>query len=256
MKAEEERLSADDAARLRETMRARFAVDPDGAFRDWYRVQRGLADAGERDVSRLLADDLWEFLASESRPRAVDEGRLWNNVGAFWGTPGPAESLERAQVCFGRALAAWEGDEEKRSRALHNFGSALAALGGTEDELRRAVSAFEEALAFRDARREIARAVTLHHLGIARRKLAERSPGSFREELSRSVDALDEGLALRRKHGLVQGAASTRFQLGVSQLALGREQEARATLAAAARELEEAGRGDEAELARRLAGER
>jgi len=253
MNTEQGSLSPEDANRLRETMRSRFAIDPAGAFREWYRVQRELADAGDRNVCRMLADDLWELLAAEDRARTEDEGRLWNNAGAFWGTPGPAESLERARACFGRALAAWEGDEERRSRALHNLGSALASLGKTEDDLRRAVSAFEEALAYRDARREIARAVTLHHLGIARRKLAERSPESGREEIARSVEALDEGLALRQKHGLVQGAASTRFQLGVSQLALGRESEARETLAAAARELEAAGRPDEADLARRLA---
>ena len=256
MRAEEGRLSAEDAGRLRETMRFRFGADPVGGFRDWYRLQRELAEAGERDVCLLLADDLWEILSSDSRSPAEDEGRLWNNVGAFWGTPGPAESLERAQLCFDRALAAWEGDEERRSRALHNLGSALAALGSTREDLRRAVSAFEEALDYRDARREIARAVTLHHLGIARRKLAERSPESARAELARSVEALEESVALRQKHGLAQGAASTRFQLGVSQLALGRENEARDTLAAAARELEAAGRADEADLARRLAAGR
>src|ERR1041385_7582642 len=115
MKTDEERLSAEDASRLRETMRSRLAIDPAGAFRDWYRVQRELADGGDREVCRALADDLWELLAPEDRIRAEEEGRLWNNGGAFWGTPGPAESLERARGCFERALTAWEGDDERRS---------------------------------------------------------------------------------------------------------------------------------------------
>jgi tetratricopeptide (TPR) repeat protein len=247
-------IPAEDAARLRSALRSRFAMEPIAAFRDWYRVQSELAQAGETALCAALADDLWELLAA--RPADEIEGRLWNNAGAFYGTPGSAASLERAQECFHRALAVWENDEEKRARALHNLGSALAALGSSAGDLEHAVAAFEEALGYRDARREIARAVTLHHLGVAARKLAERSPESSTEHLERSAAALAEALELRQKHGLARGTASTRFQLGVSLLSLGRTSEARAVLAVAAEELRGAGRPEEADLARRLsAGE-
>jgi tetratricopeptide (TPR) repeat protein len=243
-------LPAEDAARLRSALRFRFSAEPIAAFRDWYRVQSELAQAGERALCAALADDLWELLSA--RPADDGEGRLWNDAGAFYGTPGSAADLDRARECFRRALSIWEGDEERRARALHNLGSALAALGTSADDLESAVSAFEEALDYRDARREIARAVTLHHLGIAERKLAERTPGSSAEHVGRSVAALEEALSLRRKHGLVLGTASTRFQLGVSLLALGRATEARRVLAVAAGELEATGRTQEADLARRL----
>jgi tetratricopeptide (TPR) repeat protein len=247
-------IPAEDAARLRSALRSRFATDPISAFRDWYRVQSELAQAGENALCAALADDLWELLAA--RPADDGEGRLWNNAGAFYGTPGSAASLERARECFRRALAIWENDEEKRARALHNLGSALAALGTSADDLERAVAAFEEALGYRDARREIARAVTLHHLGIAARKLAERAPESSAGHLERSAASLTEALGLRQKHGLAQGTASSRFQLGVSLLSLGRTGEARAVLAVAAQELRDAGKPAEADLARRLsAGE-
>ena len=243
-------LPAEDAARLRSTLRSRFAMEPIAAFRDWYRVQSELAQAGENALCAALADDLWELLSA--RPADDVEGRLWNNAGAFYGTPGSAASLERARECFRRAIAIGKDDEEGRARALHNLGSALAALGTSADDLGCAVAAFEEALGYRDARREIARAVTLHHLGIAERKLAERAPGSSAGHLARSAAALEEALDLRRKHGLHQGTAASRFQLGVSLLALGRTAEARATLSTAAGELESAGKREEADLARRL----
>jgi tetratricopeptide (TPR) repeat protein len=245
-----ESLPAEDAARLRSAIRSRFAMEPLAAFRDWYRVQSELAQSGETALCTALADDLWELLSA--RPSDDGEARLWNNAGAFYGTPGSAASLERARECFRRALAIWAHDEERRARALHNLGSALAALGNSADDLERAVAAFEEALDYRDARREIARAVTLHHLGIAERKLAERTPGSSSEHLGRSAATLEEALSLRQKHGLVQGTASTRFQLGISLLALGRTAEARAALAVAADELRAVGKAEEAELASRL----
>lgn len=244
-------IPAEDAARLRSALRARFALEPIAAFRDWYRAQGELAEAGEDLLCAALADDLWELLGA--RPADEDEGKLWNNAGAFYGTPGPAASLDRARECFRRAIAAWDGDPDRRARALHNLGSALAALGTSADDLESAVTAFEEALVYRDARREIARAVTLHHLGIALRKLAERAPASRACRLDRSVGALEESLALRRRHGLLQGTASSRFQLGVSLLARGRTADARAALAIAAGELEATGRPEEADLARRLA---
>ena len=248
------RLSPEDAGRLRAELRLRLAGEPIGGFRDWYRAQHALSEAGESALCAMLADDLWEILSARPEGEGDVEGRLWNNAGAFYGTPGPGASLERARSCFRRALGAWGDDGEGRARALHNLGSALASLARSEDDLRGALAAFERALDHRDETREIARAVTLHHLGIARRKLAERSPETAAEELPRSVSALGEALALREKHGLARGAAATRFQLGISLLALGREAEGRAALDVAAGELEAAGQGDQADLARRLSG--
>jgi tetratricopeptide (TPR) repeat protein len=249
-----DRISPEDAGRLRAELRLRLAAEPIGGFRDWYRAQHELAEAGESDLRAALADDLWEILSERPEGGGDVEGRLWNNAGAFYGTPGPGASLERARSCFRRALDACGDDGEGRARALHNLGSALASLARSEDDLRGALAAFEEALDHRDATREIARAVTLHHLGIARRKLADRSPETAVEELPRSVAALEEALALRKRHGLARGAAATRFQLGISLLALGREAEGRAALEAAAGELEAAGQADQAHLARRLSG--
>jgi len=248
------RISPEDAGRLRAELRSRLAAEPLGGFRDWYRAQHELSEAGESTVCAALAEDLWEVLSARPGGKGDVEGRLWNNAGAFYGTPGPGASLERARSCFRRALEAWGDDGEGRARALHNLGSALASLARSEDDLRSALAAFEEALDHRDETREIARAVTLHHLGVARRKLADRSPETAADELARSVAALEEALALRGKHGLSRGAAATRFQLGIALMAAGREAEGRAALEAAAGELEAAGQADQADLARRLSG--
>jgi len=248
------RISPEEAGRLRAELRLRLAAEPIGGFRDWYRAQHALAEAGESDVCAGLADDLWEVLSRRPAGAGDAEGRLWNNAGSFFGTPGPAASLERAKECFRRALDAWGGDGEGRARSLHNLGSALASLARSDADFRGALAAFEEALDHRDETREIARAVTLHHLGIARRKRADRSPETAAGELPRSVAALEEALALRERHGLARGAAASRFQLGITLLALGREAEGRAALDAAAAELEAAGQGDQADLARRLSG--
>jgi len=248
------RISPEDAGRLRAELRARLAAEPIGGFRDWYRAQHELSEAGESALCAALADDLWEVLSERPEGEGGVEGRLWNNAGAFYGTPGPAASRARARTCFRRAPGAWGSDGEGRARALHNLGSALASLAGSDDDIRGALAAFEEALDHRDGTREIARAVTLHHLGIARRKLADRSPETAAEELPRSVAALEEALALREKHGLARGAAASRFQLGISLRALGRDAEGRSALGLAAEELEAAGQPDQAELARLLSG--
>lgn len=248
------RISPEDAGRLRAELRSRLAEEPLGGFRDWYRAQHELSEAGESELCAALADDLWDILSRRPAGSGDVEGRLWNNAGAFYGTPGPAASLERARSCFRRALAVWGDDGEGRARALHNLGSALASLARSDDDLRGAFAAFEEALEHRDETRQIARAVTLHHLGIARRKLADRAPATAAEELPRSISALEEALDLRVRNGLARGAAATRFQLGIALLALGREAEARAALDAAAGELEAAGQSEQAELARRLSG--
>jgi len=247
-----DRLSADEGERILSLFRARFEAEPLPAFREWYRAQEELAEAGEKTLSVALADDLWAFLAATGI--AGDErGRLFNNAGTFYGKPGVAADLGRAEACFRTALEAWSGDEEKRGRALHNLGSALSTLAADAGDLARGIASLESALEHRGDH-EIARAVTLHHLGIARRRLAERSSEAG-AELERSADALSEALVLRERHGLAAGVASSRFQLAATLAALGREGEARATFALSAEELAGVGRIDEADLARRLARE-
>jgi tetratricopeptide (TPR) repeat protein len=218
-------------------------------------VQHELAEAGDARACRALADDLWRMLPGFEHRLGGDRGRFFNNLGAFFGTPGPAADLARAEECFARALEAWSGDPERRARALHNRGSALASLAEDEPGLARAIGCFEEALLFRNAERAIARAVTLHHLGIARRKLAERAPGNAPAELERSRAALEEALEIRAAEGLPAGVAASRFQLGVTLAALGRRDEARRALERAAGELESTGRPEAAALARDAAAD-
>jgi tetratricopeptide (TPR) repeat protein len=237
---------------LRDELRRRLAADPPAAYRDWYAVQRELAARGDAGACRGLADDLWELLPRVDPSLEDGRGKFFNDLGAFFGSPGPAADLGRADACFARAIEAWAGDDERRARALHNRGSALAALGADPAALARAVSCLEEALVFRNGEREIARAVTLHHLGIALRKLAESAPEDAAAGLERSRAALEEALAIRRRQGLAAGAASTRFQLAATLSALGRNVEARETFREAAEALEAAGRSEEAALARRL----
>jgi len=246
-------VTPEQQAKVRAGLREAFREDASAAYREWYAAQNALAGRGEANLCRALADDLWALVPELDGGLGEERGRFFNNLGAFFGTAGPAANLARAEACFALALEAWSGDEDRRARALHNRGSALAALGESAAELSRAAACFEEALVFRSGEREIARAVTLHHLGIARRKLAERAPGSASAELERSRAALEEALDLRRRQGLAAGAASTRFQLGVTLAALGRRDEARRALEAAAGELEAAGKAEEAALARRLA---
>lgn len=229
-----------------------MTADPSAAYREWHAIQHELGGSGDAASCRALADDLWEMIPEIERRIGSERGRFFNNLGAFFGTPGPAADLRRAEECFARSLDSWRDDEERRSRALHNRGSALASLAAAPADLVRAIACFEEALGFRNEEREIARAVTLHHLGIARRKLAGRVPESSSAELERSLAALEEALEIRMRQGLAVGAASTRFQLGVTLTALGRIGEARRALQEAAAELEAAGKTEEAALARRL----
>ncbi len=228
-----------------------FAGDVSAAYREWYSAQRALADDGETALCAALADDLWETLPELERRLGEERGRFFNNLGAFFGTPGPAASLARAEECFARSLEAWAGDEEKLARALHNRGSALASLGESAADLSRAADSLEAALGYRTAEREIARAVTLHHLGIARRKLAERAGGAGASaQLERSGQALSEALEIRTRLGLASGRASTRFQLGVTLAAQERNSEARRAFEIAAEELAECGNADQARAAR------
>jgi tetratricopeptide (TPR) repeat protein len=242
-------MSPEQEARVRAGLGEAFAGDVSAAYREWYTAQRTLAEGGEATLCAALADDLWEMLPELERRLGEERGRFFNNLGAFFGTPGPAASLARAEECFARSLEAWAGDEEKRARALHNRGSALAALGESGAELSRAAEVLEAALAYRTAEREIARAVTLHHLGIARRKLAERSGSGAAASLERSARALSEALEIRTRLGLASGRASTRFQLGVTLAAQGRSSEARRAFEIAADELAACGNAEQARAA-------
>ncbi|HET9794660.1 MAG TPA: hypothetical protein VFS34_09375 [Thermoanaerobaculia bacterium] len=224
-----------------------------GSYRDWHAVQHELEEAGDADFCRALADDLWALLPDLDPRLGEERGRFWNNLGAFFGTPGPAASLDRAESCFARALDAWRGDADRRARALHNRGSARTGVGASAEDLGRAAADLEEALVYRNGEREIARAVTLHHLGIARRKLAELAPEGAAEELERSAGALSEALEIRARLGLTGGTASSRFQLGITLAGLRRFSEARRALETAAGELDAAGSPEQAGIAREAA---
>jgi hypothetical protein len=246
-------MSPEQEARVRSGLRAAFAGDVFAAYREWYSAQRELAEQGEADVCAALADDLWEMQAELEARAGEERGRFFNNLGAFFGTPGPAANLARAESCFARSIDAWAGDEERVARALHNRGSALAALGESAADLSLATEALEAALGYRTREREVARAVTLHHLGIARRKLAGVSPGDAPSQLERSAGALSEAREIRARLGLASGAAASRFQLAVTLDAMGRTAEARGEFDAAAGELAACGDADRAEVAREAA---
>lgn len=245
--------SHEDALRR---FRAAFAENPVATFRAWYRFQEELR---ERDpaFSRTLANDLWSNLEevglAVSRCSADERARFFNGAGAFFGSPGPAADLERARECFRRVLLEWtrERDPDAHARALHNLASAIAALGATRGELSEAVSLYGRALEFRTEKKEIARAATLHNLGLALRRLAELDPESGRGHLAGSVAALREALELRRRQGLSKGDASTLFQLGLT-LRLLDDPEGVVRLREAARALASAGLAEQAALAEKL----
>ena len=113
------------------------------------------------------------------------------------------------------ALAHFADDAESgwRARAQHNFATALSNLGTTAGQLRESVALFEQALAWRTSEREIARGVTLHNFGIALRRLAELEPDRADDHLAASGRALREAIAIRQRHGLVEGCALSQRHL-------------------------------------------
>jgi tetratricopeptide (TPR) repeat protein len=239
--------------------RTAFTENPLAAFRLWYRFQEELRDR-DAGLCIALADDFWGQLA-ELEPAVSgisrdERARFFNGAGAFFGSPGPAADLARARECFRRTLLEWtrEKDADAHGRALHNLASAVAALGATAAELAEAVSLYRRALELRGADREIARAATLHNLGIALRRLAELDSENSSTHLNKSRDALREALELRRRHGLSRGDASTLFQLGLT-LRLLDDPEGVLRLREAARALMSVGLSDQAALAERLTEE-
>jgi tetratricopeptide (TPR) repeat protein len=239
---------------LRDALRAA----PVAAFRDFFRLQEDLRDRGDADTARALAEELWAALPELSFDSQEESARFHHNVAVFFGSPGDAADLSRARTCFEAALTWWREPEETgwHARVLHNFGTALANLGTAASDLDESVALLERALAWRTKDREIARAVTLHHLGIARRRRAELAPEGAGDDLERSAHALTEAAAIRKRHGLGEGRALSLFHLAVSleRLAGGEPgavlEEARRRYADAVEAFEDLGMGTQAEVAR------
>ena len=239
---------------LRDALRAA----PVTAYRDFFRLQEDLRDRGDAESARALAEELWSALPELSFDSEEERARFHHNVAVFFGSPGDAADLARARHCFQTALAWWHEPEETgwHARVLHNFGTALANLGTQASDLDESIALFERALAWRTKDREIARAVTLHHLGLARRRRAELAPEDAADDLERSAHALTEAAAIRKRHGLGEGRALSLFHLAVTleRLAAGEPgavlQEARRHYAEAADEFESLGMETQAEVAR------
>jgi len=240
------------------TLRDALRAAPVAAYRDFFRLQEDLRDRGDAASARSLAEELWATLPELTFESNEESARFHHNVAVFFGSPGDAADLSRARQCFETALAWWREPEETgwHARVLHNFATALANLGATAPELDEAIDLFERALAWRTTDREIARAVTLHHLGIAWRRRAELAPSSASDDLERSVHALTEAAAIRKRHGLGEGRALSLFHLAVSleRLAAGEPgavlEEARRRYAEAAEAFESLGMETQAEVAR------
>jgi len=214
-----------DPKTLLRHFREAFAADPTAAYRDWYRAQEELADEGRSGEARALADDLWALWSGLPFPTADARARFLHNAAVFYGSPGSAADLGRARELFDAALAHFRsaGDEGWCARVEHNFATALSNLGATARDLEESVELFHRALAWRTSEREIARGVSLHNLGLALRRLAELDPASAAARLSASDAALEEACAIRERHGLREGLASSLFQRGVTLLRLGEQ---------------------------------
>jgi hypothetical protein len=199
-------------------LRDAFRASPAEAYRDFFRLQERLRDEGEAARARELAEELWEVLPELSFESGEERARFHHNVAVFFGSPGEAADLSRARRCFGVAMEWWREPEDSgwHARVLHNFATALSNLGTTAPELEEAVDLFGRALEWRTEQREIARAVTLHHLGLAWRRLGELAPERAAEALEKSAAALAEAAEIRGRHGLAEGHALSLFHLAVS----------------------------------------
>lgn len=200
---------------LRRHFREALSADPVGAYRDWFRTQEELRERGDGDTARVLADDLWELLPGLGLEPMEMRARFLHNAAVFYGSPGPAADLARARACFASAIEHFDRDPETgwRARALHNLATALSNLGATADELRESVRLFERALEWRTSEREIARGVSLHNLGLALRRLAELDSENAPAHLEAAAAALREAVAIRERHNLAEGRASSLRQL-------------------------------------------
>ena len=210
-------MDSDDA--LRRRLREALRDSPSAAYRDWFRAQEELKQRGAEAAARALAHDLWEDLPSLRFDSADERARFFHNVGVFFGTPGPAADLGRARSALAEAVAHYAAPDETgwRARALHNLATAISNLATSAAELAEAASLFDEALVWRTSEREIARGVTLHHLGIALCRWADLDPPRAPELLDRSVEALREAAAIRERLGLAEGLAATQEALEVAR---------------------------------------
>jgi len=203
-------------SRLRDHFREALRLSPAAAYRDWFRAQEELREGGDPDAARALADDLWESLRGLAFESPDARARFFHNAGVFFGSPGPASDLERARACFREALDHFQGHSEDgwRARALHNLATSMANLGRTVPELEEAIGLFGDALAWRTPEREIARAVSLHNLGLALRRLAELDAApAAPDRLRRSASALAEAVSIRERLTLPEGLAASRREL-------------------------------------------
>ena len=203
------------AAGLVHHFREAFEKSPADALRDWFRVQEELRERDDAETARALADDLWEMLPRLAFDSAEVRARFFHNAAVFFGSPGPAADLGRARLAFRETLDHFSchADDGWRARALHNLGTAITNLATSPEELREAIGRLEEALEWRTAEREIARAVTLHHLGLALRRLAELDPSQASVHLKRSATAFREAIEIRQRHDLGEGLAASERQL-------------------------------------------
>ncbi|HEV2063265.1 MAG TPA: hypothetical protein VGS00_01800 [Thermoanaerobaculia bacterium] len=195
--------------------RLAFGADPPAAYRDWFRAQEELRDAGESATARSLADDFWALAPGLSFSSDEARAKFLHNAAVFFGSPGPAADLARARPLFEEALAYFSdhADDGWRARAQHNFATALSNLGASAAEIEEALRLFKEALSWRTPEREIARGVTLHNMGLAWHRLAEISPARRREALEQSESALRESIAIRERHNLAEGLEASRREL-------------------------------------------
>ncbi|MFI5121108.1 MAG: hypothetical protein ACHQM4_11875 [Thermoanaerobaculia bacterium] len=207
--------------------RRRFADDRRETFRDWYVLQEHLRDDRERqdeseEIARALASDLWDMRTELVFSSKGEEARFLHNLAVFFGSRGPAESLELSLSLFEESLGAVgpHDDLEAWARTWHNRGNALQNLARSADDLREALTCYETALTVRDASRRVARGVTLHALGVLLRKLAEAEPQRREAHLRAAVAALEESLSLRTEEGLEQGMAETAEALENARRAL------------------------------------
>lgn len=214
-----------------------------------------LAEAGQDLEVRALTKDLLRLLPVLSFASDADRARFFYNLAVFLGSRGPAGDLSRALEAFEVPLAVFASDPDERARTFHGKANALANLGTEAEHLGQALALYEEALVVRNHERRIARAVTLHNMGAAFRRLAELDPEESAEHLRDSERVLLEALTIRREEGLREGEALTLFQLGLTLEAAGDPGAARAFLESA-RGYEAIGKENEATLARRLAAGR
>jgi tetratricopeptide (TPR) repeat protein len=231
--------------------REKFQKDPVGAFREWFRLQEDLRDAGDAEKARALADDFADLLPQITFPSESERARFFHNAAVFFGSPGPAADLARARECFAVALEHFDAHEEGgwRARALHNLATSLSNLGETEAQLTESIALFEQALAWRTPERQIARGVTLHNMGLALRRLANLAPERSAASLEASAAALGEAAEIRARHNLAEGHALSIFHLALTLEQAGRDADARSTFERAAMAFERLGKRDSAAIA-------